>query len=265
MDRDRRRFLQLTTGGLIHVSCRPLPAIGESEEIGLLIRRAAERGHTDLGWLKSYHSFSFGGYMNRSHMGFRSLRVINDDRIVAGRGFPTHPHRDMEILSYVLDGALQHRDSTGKGSVVRRADVQMMTAGTGVTHSEYNPSATSENHFLQIWIQPAHRALRPQYQQHHVEDAAKLDVLRLIASPQAQRGVSRINQDAHIYASILRPGAAASHTIERGRHGWLQVAQGDVSVNGIRLSAGDAVATSRPTQLHMKSAAKSELLLFNLG
>ncbi|MEO0717133.1 MAG: pirin family protein, partial [Planctomycetota bacterium] len=180
MDQGRRRFLQLTSAGLIHVSTRPLLAGVGAEPADLLIRRASERGHTDLGWLTSYHSFSFGRYVDQQHMGFRALRVINDDRITAGRGFPTHPHRDMEILSYVLDGALQHRDSTGKGSVVRPDDVQMMTAGVGITHSEYNPSATDENHFLQVWIRPAHRGSHPQYQQQRVERAAKRNRLRLV-------------------------------------------------------------------------------------
>ena len=265
MDQDRRRFLQLTAAGLIHVSARPLFAMTEPEDIGLLIRRAAERGHTDLGWLKSYHSFSFGGYVSQQHMGFRSLRVINDDRITAGRGFPTHPHRDMESLSYVLGGALQHRDSTGKGSVVRPEDVQMMTAGTGITHSEYNPSKTEENHFLQVWIRPAHRGLHPQYQQHRVEQAAKLNVLRPIASPAAQTGVVRINQDARVYATLLTPNATVEHTIERDRHGWLQVARGSVTVNGVKLAAGDAVATSRPTGLSITADTESEALLFDLG
>ena len=265
MNDHRRRFLQLTTAGLIHVSARPLAAAGEPGDVGLLIRRAAERGHTDLGWLKSYHSFSFGRYVNQRHMGFRSLRVINDDRIVAGRGFPTHPHRDMEILSYVLDGALQHRDSTGNGSIVRPEDVQMMTAGTGITHSEYNPSGSQENHFLQVWIRPGSRGLQPKYQQHRVERAAKLDTLRPIAAPEASPGVVRINQDATVLATLLRPGATVEHTIDRSRHGWLQVARGELSVNGVRLQAGDAVATSRPTGLVITANAESEALLFDLG
>lgn len=265
MNQERRRFLQLTAAGLIHVSARPLQAANEVQDVGLLIRRAAERGHTDLGWLKSYHAFSFGRYVNQHHMGFRSLRVINDDRITAGRGFPTHPHRDMEILSYVLDGALQHRDSTGKGSIVHPEDVQMMTAGTGITHSEYNPSATAENHFLQVWIRPAQRRLQPRYQQHRVKRDAKLDTLRPIAAPDASPGVVRINQDAHVYATVLQPGATVEHTIEPGRHGWLQVANGGLSVNGVRLQAGDAVATSRATRLTISAEAASEALLFDLG
>ena len=265
MNQERRRFMQLTAAGLIHISSRPLQAVAEAEDLDLLVRRAAERGHTDLGWLKSYHTFSFGKYVNQRHMGFRSLRVINDDRITAGRGFPTHPHRDMEILSYVLNGSLQHRDSTGKGSIVRPEDIQMMTAGTGITHSEYNPSETTENHFLQVWIRPAQRRLAPRYQQHRVERAAKLNTFRPIAAPDASPGVVQMNQDAHVYASVLQPKSTIEYTVERGRHGWLQVAAGELNVNGVRLQAGDAVATSRATRLTISAKAASETLLFDLG
>ncbi|MEM7812411.1 MAG: pirin family protein [Planctomycetota bacterium] len=265
MNRDRRHFLRLTAAGLIHVSGRPLWAGEEPYDAELLIRLAAERGHTDLGWLNSYHSFSFGRYVNQRQMGFRSLRVINDDRIVAGRGFPTHPHRDMEILSYVLGGALQHRDSTGRGSVVRPDDVQVMAAGTGITHSEYNPSGTEENHFLQVWIRPAMRGVRPRYQQRRVGRDAKRDVFRAVAGPEASAGVVGLNQDARVYATVLGRGGSVGHTVERGRHGWLQVASGELSVNGVRLRAGDAVATSRPTRLEVTAAAESEALLFDLG
>lgn len=265
----RRRFLQLTTAGLIHIASRPLAAAAAPTGDlpgDLLVRRAAERGHTDLGWLKSYHSFSFGRYVDQQHMNFRSLRVINDDRITAGRGFPTHPHRDMEILSYVLDGSLQHRDSTGRGSIVRPGDVQMMTAGTGITHSEYNPSRAEENHFLQVWVRPAQRRLRPRYQQHRVDVADKQDRLRLIAGPDAAAGAAQLPQDARVFATVLGPGKGVTHTIESGRHGWLQVAQGELTVNGVQLSTGDAVATSRPTQLNITGKEPgAEALLFDLG
>ena len=164
MEITRRGVLSMTTAGLIHIAANPRSLFGKTTSSPeLLLRQAAERGHTDIGWLKSYHSFSFGGYYDQRHMGFRSLRVINDDRISAGRGFPTHPHRDMEIISYVLEGALQHKDSTGQGAIITPDDIQMMSAGTGITHSEYNPSRDQANHFLQVWIQPAVKRARPRY------------------------------------------------------------------------------------------------------
>jgi redox-sensitive bicupin YhaK (pirin superfamily) len=264
MDTTRRSFIRLTAAGLLYVSSTPLAGAMGNDEADL-IRKAAERGHTDLGWLKSYHSFSFGRYYDQRHMGFRALRVINDDRISAGKGFPTHPHRDMEILSYVLDGALQHRDSTGQGSIVRPDDVQMMSAGTGITHSEYNPAAAAANHFLQVWIQPAQKGLRPRYQQQAVASADRQGHLRLIASPESRAGVVRIHQDAKVFATKLTQSQQVTHVVEGNRHVWLQVAVGSLTVNGTTLHAGDAVATSRPTSLHIKGIDQAEALLFDLA
>lgn len=271
MNPQRRNFIGLTAAGLFHIAGRPFTAeAGEATDPKLLVRQAAARGHTDLGWLDSYHTFSFGNYYDQRHLGFRSLRVINDDRIAAGRGFPTHPHRDMEILSYVLDGSLQHRDSTGQGSVVTPGDIQMMTAGTGITHSEYNPSRQDSNHFLQIWIDPALNGLRPVYQQERVEADQKLNVWKQIAGPDStkpdkSKGVVGIHQDAKIYATILEPGKQLRYVVERDRHAWLHVATGSATVNGTTLQAGDAIATSRPSELVVTGQTKAEALLFDLS
>ncbi|MEM9588665.1 MAG: pirin family protein [Planctomycetota bacterium] len=270
MNQSRRNMLSMTAAGLIHVSGADNVLAGESEEESqvdgrLLVRQAAERGHTDLGWLDSYHSFSFGGYYDQRHMGFRSLRVINDDKISAGRGFPTHPHRDMEIISYVLEGSLQHKDSTGKGAIITPDDIQMMSAGTGITHSEYNPSRTEANHFLQIWIQPAMRGVQPRYRENRVVDEQKTDQWSLIAGPEESGAAVGVYQDAKIFASKLTSGQSLDYTLERNRHGWLQVARGEVVVNGTRLKAGDAVASSRPTGLYVTASDTSDVLLFDLG
>ncbi len=266
MNTDRRRFLRLTAAGLIHVSARPfLVAADEPNDPRLLVRQAADRGHTDLGWLDSYHTFSFGRYYDQRHVGFRSLRVINDDRIAPGRGFPTHPHRDMEILSYVLAGSLQHRDSTGRGSVVKPGDVQMMTAGTGITHSEFNPSKGESNHFLQVWIKPAMRRLQPRYQQKAVSADDKRNRWRTIAAPEKGQGLVTIHQDVRLSSTLLEPGKSLESVVERGRHAWLHVATGEVVVNGTRLAAGDAVATSRPGALHVTGRQTADVLLFDLA
>ena len=266
MDSHRRNFIRLTAAGLIHVAARPFEAVADGQtDTKLLIRQAAQRGHTDLGWLDSYHTFSFGRYLDQRHMGFRSLRVINDDRIAAGKGFPTHPHRNMEILSYVMDGALQHRDSTGKGSVVRPGDVQMMTAGTGITHSEYNPSKSDGNHFLQIWVQPSLNGLRPSYQQQRVESDQKQNRWRQIAGPDKQAGIVAIHQDVRVFSTLLDPKHRLEYVVQRGRHAWLHVATGELVVNGTRLRAGDAVATSRATALQVEGSTKVEALLFDLA
>lgn len=258
--------LSLTTEGLIQVTARSNASLSdESAGDRWLIRQAAERGHTDIGWLKSHHSFSFGGYYDQRHMGFRSLRVINDDRIAAGRGFPTHPHRDMEIISYVLSGSLQHKDSTGKGATITPADIQMMSAGTGITHSEYNPSEFDANHFLQIWIEPAMKGVRPRYSDNKLTVEQTLNQWKLIAGPDGSGAAVGIYQDARIYASKMRPGSSLQYTLERSRHGWLQVATGEITVNGTALKAGDALASSRATALHVSATEASDVLLFDLA
>ncbi|EMI54397.1 pirin family protein [Rhodopirellula sallentina] len=266
MNQSRRNMLSMTAAGLIHVAANPeLSVGGEPSNTGLLIREARERGHTDIGWLNSFHSFSFGGYYDQRHMGFRSLRVINDDRIAAGRGFPTHPHRDMEIISYVLEGKLQHKDSTGRGAVITPDDIQMMSAGTGITHSEYNPSSVDANHFLQIWIEPAMRGVMPRYSDDKVTIDQKVNRWKKIAGPDDSGAAVSIHQDATIYATHLQPGNSIEFNVERGRHAWLQVARGELVVNGTKLSSGDAVATSRSTSLHVEATMVSDALLFDLA
>jgi len=270
MNESRRNMLSLTAAGLIHVAATPPISIAgelhhETTDAGLLMRQAAERGHTDIGWLKSFHSFSFGGYYDQRHMGFRSLRVINDDKIAAGRGFPTHPHRDMEIISYVLEGSLQHKDSTGKGAIITPDDIQMMSAGTGIMHSEYNPSKTESNHFLQIWIEPSLRGVQPRYTDNKVTIDQKQNGWKRIAGPDGSKASVSIHQDATIYATNLQEGQSADFVVERGRHAWLQVARGELVVNGTTLRSGDAVATSRATDLHVVANTTTDALLFDLA
>lgn len=262
----RRTALSMTSAGLIHVASNPLSILAQAPlPDGLLIRQAKDRGQTDLGWLTSYHSFSFGSYHNSQHMGFRSLRVINDDRITAGRGFPTHPHRNMEIISYVLDGALQHKDSTGKGATITPDVIQMMSAGRGITHSEYNPSKISSNHFLQIWIKPAMRGATPRYSDQKVPLDQKRGIWRQIAGPEDSNAAVKIRQDASIFATNLSQDESLDFNVERNRHGWLQVARGTLLVNGTLLRAGDAIATSQSTHLHVIAAETADALLFDLG
>ncbi|HBE71507.1 MAG TPA: quercetin 2,3-dioxygenase [Planctomycetaceae bacterium] len=265
----RRSAFSLTAAGLIHIAAQSKITLGHDttkrDPAELLVRQAAERGHTDLGWLKSYHSFSFGGYYDQRHMGFRSLRVINDDKISARRGFPTHPHKDMEIISYVLDGALQHKDSTGQGAIITPDDIQMMSAGTGITHSEYNPSRTESNHFLQIWIQPAMRGVQPRYSDAKVRAADKRNRWKQIVGPDRRQGRVAVYQDANIFATKLDAEQELSYVVERGRHGWLQVARGSLIVNGTQLRPGDAIATSKATHLHVVSEKDTDALLFDLG
>jgi redox-sensitive bicupin YhaK (pirin superfamily) len=231
----------------------------------LSIRKAQERGHARHGWLESYHSFSFAGYYDPRHMGFRDLRVINEDRVQPRRGFETHSHRDMEIVSYVLGGALEHRDSLGNGSVIRPGDVQRMSAGTGVTHSEFNHSPEELVHFLQIWILPEREGLEPSYEQKHFDDAERRGVLRLVASRDAREGSVRVHQDVDLFASLLGEGDALEHALGPGRHAWLQLARGHCELNGVRLEAGDGAAVSGEPLLRVSGARDAELLLFDLA
>jgi redox-sensitive bicupin YhaK (pirin superfamily) len=229
------------------------------------IRKAEDRGHFDFGWLDTYHTFSFGDYYDPLHMAFRSLRVINEDVVQPGRGFPTHGHRDMEIVTYILEGALEHRDSMGSGSIIRRGDAQRMSAGTGVRHSEANPSKDEPVHLLQIWIIPEREGQQPEYEEKKFADEETRNRLRLIISPDGDDGAVRIHQDARIYASVLDEGKTVNHQIPTGRHAWLQVAGGAVELNGTQLKHGDGAAVSQENQLSIVARESSEVLLFDLA
>lgn len=228
-------------------------------------RNANDRGHADHGWLDSHHTFSFASYYDPAHMGFRSLRVINDDRVAGGGGFGTHPHRDMEIISYVLEGALAHRDSTGTADTIRPGDVQRMSAGTGVTHSEFNGSPSEPAHFLQIWLLPAKNGIAPSYEQKHFTDADKLGQLRLVASPDGRDNSLTIHTDAAVYAGIFHTGDTATLPLAPGRHAWVQIARGTAEVNGRALSAGDGLALSGEAAVEVRGTGEGELLVFDLG
>jgi redox-sensitive bicupin YhaK (pirin superfamily) len=229
------------------------------------LRRSADRGHFDHGWLDTRHTFSFADYDDPAHRGFRQLRVINEDRVQPGQGFGTHFHRDMEILSYVLEGALEHRDSLGTGSVIRPGEVQRMTAGTGVRHSEFNPSSSEPVHFLQIWIFPERRGLAPGYEQKAFPAESRRGTLRLIASRDGRDGSLTIHQDAAVYASLLSAGERVERAIAPGRHGWLQVARGTVRLGGQELFAGDGAAVSEETRVAVEGVSDAEVLLFDLA
>lgn len=229
------------------------------------IRKAADRGHFDHGWLDTYHTFSFGDYHDDDHMGFRSLRVINDDRVQAGRGFGMHGHRDMEIVTYVVEGALAHKDSMGNGSVIKAGELQRMTAGTGVRHSEFNPSETEWVHLYQIWLLPERRGLQPGYEELAVSEDEKRDRFRLVASPNGADGSLTIHQDARLYLASLSAGQTISHDLQAGRAAWLQVIRGNVNVLGQDLAAGDGAAIVGEHAISVSAAAGSEVLLFDLA
>jgi quercetin 2,3-dioxygenase len=231
----------------------------------ITIRRSAERGGGDYGWLHTQHTFSFSDYWDPRWMGFRCLRVMNEDHVAAASGFPTHPHRDMEIITYVLEGELKHEDSLGTGSVILPGDGQRMTAGRGIRHSEYNPSKTQPVHLYQIWIVPEKKGLEPSYEQKSFPSEEKQGKLRLIASPNAQNGSVKINQDAQLYVTLLKPGEEVAHAFGKGRYGWLQVAKGSVQLNGQKLDQGDGAAISDEQKLTIKGSKDSEVLLFDLA
>ncbi len=229
------------------------------------IRRSDDRGRADHGWLDTRHTFSFAGYYDPEHMGFRSLRVLNDDRVVPGAGFPAHPHRDMEIVSYVVEGALAHEDSLGTGSTIRPGDVQRMTAGTGVTHSEFNPSDTEGARFLQIWILPERLGLPPSYEQKHFPEEERRGRFRLVASPDGKEGSITIRQDASIFAALLKERESVRHEFAPGRHGWLQVVRGGVDLGPHRLQEGDGAAISGERSVEIAGRGDAEILFFDLA
>ncbi|WP_244512365.1 pirin family protein [Filomicrobium insigne] len=232
----------------------------------LTLRRAEERGRANFGWLDSRHTFSFGHYHDPKHMGFGPLRVINDDRVAGGGGFPTHPHADMEIVSYVLDGALEHVDSLGTGSVIRPGDVQRMSAGTGIRHSEFNASADEPVHFLQIWIIPESRGLEPSYEQKNFSDDDKRGVLKLVGSGDGREGSVIIHRDVDLYATLPGKGGRITHEIARGRIGWVHIARGSASVNGEDLKAGDGAAIGQPGKIELTGTSdEAEILLFDMA
>jgi quercetin 2,3-dioxygenase len=228
----------------------------------ILIRPSEERGHNKLSWLDSRFTFSFDQYYDPNHMQFRSLRVINEDVVAPSQGFPTHPHRDMEILTWVLEGAVEHRDNTGGRGVIRPGELQHMTAGRGVLHSEFNPSSTESTHLLQIWLMPKRKGLDPSYEQLSFPDAELRGKFNLVAGPQAP---VTIHQDANLYIARLDKGTKATHSLAPGRHAWVQIARGEVQLNGEKLKAGDGAAISNETEIQVEATMASETLLFDLA
>ena len=231
----------------------------------ITFRDREARGRTRTGWLDSWHSFSFGDYRDPAQLGFRSLRVINEDRVIPGAGFPRHGHRDMDILSYVIEGSLQHKDSIGNGTMIRPGEIQRMSAGSGIEHSEFNPSQTEPVHFLQIWIIPAERGLKPSYEQKPVPLAERRSKLRLVAAPDAKDGAVMLHQDARVYVANLAAGERVSHDIARGRGVWVQVARGIVGLNGTELREGDGAALEDEKRAEIEAETDAEILLFDLA
>ncbi len=229
------------------------------------IRRSQDRGHFDHGWLDTYHTFAFGDYFDPDHVQFRALRVMNEDRIAAGQGFGMHGHRDMEIVTLVLEGALEHRDSLGNGEVLRPGELQRMSAGTGIRHSEFNPSQSEPVHLYQIWLVPDRRGLTPEYEQKAFDPAGQQDRWQLAASPDGAEGSLRIHQDARIFLARLSAGGQLRHEISPGRDAWLQVLRGGVGVGGERLTAGDGLAVSNEPEIHLAAESAAEVMLFDLA
>ena len=231
----------------------------------LKIRRASERGHADHGWLNTYHTFSFSSYQDPEHMQFRSLRVMNEDRVAPGKGFGTHAHQDMEIVSYVLDGALEHKDSMGNGEVLRPGEFQRITAGKGITHSEFNPSSVESAHFYQIWLLPEQKGLEPGYEQKSFEPADRQNRLQLVAARDPENGALKIHQDAKIFLSNIAAGSQVDYEFDSGRHGWLQVFKGKVTVSDNELAASDGLAISDISNLEIHAGEDAEIMLFDLA
>lgn len=229
------------------------------------IRKANDRGHANHGWLDTYHTFSFSTYRDPRHMGFRALRVMNEDWVAPGQGFGTHPHQDMEIVTYVLEGALEHKDSMGNGEVLRPGEFQRMSAGTGITHSEFNPSDQEPVHLYQIWLYPEQKGLEPSYEQKRFPESERKNRLRLVASHDATEGSLRIHQDAKIFLSQLDSGNQVIHTLSDNRHGWLQVLRGEVTVNGQSLGTSDGAAISGESTITVEATTPAEIMLFDLA
>ena len=231
----------------------------------LTIRKAEDRGHANHGWLNTYHTFSFANYYEPKHMGFRALRVINEDRVSPGNGFGTHGHRDMEIITYVLEGALEHKDSIGTGSVIQPGEVQRMSAGTGILHSEFNHSKTESVHFLQIWLLPEKEGLPPSYEQRNFAPAKTPGKLHLVAARDGRDAAVTVHQDVDLYAAVLEPGDRVSHSLQPQRHAWVQVARGAITLNGLSLDKGDGAAISEETDVVIEATTDAEILLFDLA
>ena len=231
----------------------------------ITIRRAADRGHANYGWLDTYHTFSFGPYRDPQHVHFRALRVMNEDVVAPGQGFGTHPHDNMEIVTYVLSGALEHKDSMGNGEVLRPGEFQRMTAGTGITHSEFNPSASEPVHLYQIWLFPDRDGHEPSYEQQRFDERERHNRLRVVAAPDGTDGALRIHQDARIHLASLDAGTQVTHELQAGRHAWLQVLRGNVALNGEPLQTSDGAAISNETQLKIEASDDAEVMLFDLA
>ncbi|MBS0205805.1 MAG: pirin family protein [Planctomycetes bacterium] len=229
------------------------------------IRKASERGHADHGWLNTFHTFSFSSYQDPNHTRFRSLRVMNEDWVAPGQGFGTHPHRDMEIVTYVLEGALEHRDSMGNGEVLRPGEFQRMSAGTGITHSEFNPSSTDPTHLYQIWLYPEQKGIAPSYEQKQFADSGRHNRLQLVASRTAAEGSLLIQQDARIYLSTIDAGVCVAHELPAERYGWVQVLRGSVELNGHSLQTGDGAAISDERHLSFHGTTNAEVMIFDLA
>lgn len=259
-----RRTVLLGAAGLAACAVKPGAKPQENHTM-MTIRKAEARGGANHGWLDTKHTFSFADYYDPRHMGFRQLRVINEDRVTPGMGFPTHPHRDMEIVSYVLEGGLSHQDSMGNGSVIQPGDVQRMSAGTGVLHSEFNASQVDPVHFLQIWLVPGARGISPGYEQKTFTAAEKRGRLRLVASPDGADGSVVIHTDARLYASLLEAGEAAELKLPAGRHAWVHVARGELKLNGQPMSAGDGAALSDEPRVALEGVSGAEVLVFDLA